>query len=42
MKCESEPGTNKIVKTSTRKKGSLVKNLGSDRLAIENKWFPYK
>ena len=30
MKCESEPGTSKIVKTSTGKKGSLVKNLGSD------------
>ena len=30
MKCESEPGTSKIVKTSTRKKGSLVKNLGSE------------
>ena len=30
MKCESEPVTSKIVKTSTGKKGSLVKNLGSD------------
>ena len=30
MKCESEPGTGNIVKTSTGKKGSLVKNLGSD------------
>ena len=32
MKFESEPGTSKIVKTSTGKKykGSLVKNLGSD------------
>ena len=30
MKCESEPGTSKIVKTNTGKKGSLVKNLGSD------------
>ena len=30
MKCESKPGTTKIVKTITGKKGSLVKNLGSD------------
>ena len=29
MECESEPGTTKIVKTTTGKKGSLV-NLGSD------------
>ena len=32
MKCESEPGTSKIVKTCAGKKykGSLVKNLGRD------------
>ena len=30
MECESEPGISKIVKTSTEKKGSLVKYLGSD------------
>ena len=37
MKYESEPGTSKIVKTSTGKKGRLVKKTKELILAIEKK-----